>query len=103
MARAGRHVALAEMHWDQGLPGRPNASDIQKDQMHPTQAGWFMMGEIFMEAIRDVEAKGWLSAPVDNGVPADGDAERDEEARQKAQEAAQAGSGVPPPAKRRRA
>ncbi|KAK8016104.1 carbohydrate esterase family 3 protein [Apiospora rasikravindrae] len=75
LAREGRHIALAEMHLDQGLPGRPGLEDIQDDGMLPTRDGWRMMGEVFKTTIRLVEHKGWLRAPVDNGTPADGDTE----------------------------
>lgn len=75
LARDGRHIALADMHPDQGLPGRPGLQDIQTDGMHPTSEGWRMMGEVFKRTIREVEHKGWLKAPVDNGIPADGDME----------------------------
>lgn len=43
--------------------------------MHPTDDGYFMMGRLIMEKIREVEKKGWLHAPVDNGLLLDGDAE----------------------------
>ncbi|KAK6859867.1 carbohydrate esterase family 3 protein [Apiospora arundinis] len=76
LAREGRHIALADMHYDQGLPGRPGPEDIQADEMLPTRDGWRMMGEILKTTIREVEHKGWLKAPIDNGIPADGDTER---------------------------
>ncbi|KAK8122087.1 hypothetical protein PG984_010757 [Apiospora sp. TS-2023a] len=76
LARHGRHIALADMHPGQGLPGRPGLQDIQADAMHPTSAGWNMMGEVFKKTIREVEHKGWLKAPVANGIPADGDSEK---------------------------
>ncbi|KAG4217297.1 hypothetical protein PC116_g34222 [Phytophthora cactorum] len=37
------------------------------------------MGDIFIEKIIEVEKNGWLQAPVENGVPADGEAARDAE------------------------
>lgn len=76
LARGGRHIALADMHPGQGLPGRPGLEDIQADGMHPTSEGWRMMGEVFKKTIREVEHKGWLKAPIDNGIPADGDTEK---------------------------
>ncbi|KAK8061419.1 carbohydrate esterase family 3 protein [Apiospora phragmitis] len=76
LAREGRHIALAEMHRDQGLPGRPGLEVIQTDGMLPTSDGWRMMGEVLKQTIREVEHKGWLKAPVDNGIPADGDTEK---------------------------
>ncbi|KAK7914409.1 carbohydrate esterase family 3 protein [Apiospora marii] len=75
LARDGRHIALADMHPDQGLLGRPGLQDIQADGMHPTSEGWRMMGDVFKRAIREVEHKGWLKAPVDNGIPANGNME----------------------------
>ncbi|KAI1084900.1 carbohydrate esterase family 3 protein [Whalleya microplaca] len=84
LMREGKPIAMAEMHWDQGMPNRTLLEDIGPDGMHPTDLGYFKMGDIFMEKIREVEAKGFLQAPVQNDVPEDGDAERDaEEARLK--------------------
>lgn len=76
LVREGRHIALADMHWGQGLPGRPGLEDIQADEMLPTRDGWRMMSEVLKTTIREVEHKGWLQAPVGNDIPADGDAER---------------------------
>ncbi|KAI1161473.1 SGNH hydrolase-type esterase domain-containing protein [Nemania serpens] len=76
LIREGRPVVLAEMHRDQGLPDRVEPKHIGKDHMHPIDAGYFLMGDIFIESIQDVEEKGWLQAPVDNGIPYDGEAER---------------------------
>ncbi|KAI1776315.1 carbohydrate esterase family 3 protein [Hypoxylon cercidicola] len=79
LLREGKPVAMAEMHYDQGLPGRPRPEDIGKDSIHPTDEGYFMMGEIFMEKIREVEEKGFLKYPVKNGIADDGDASREVE------------------------
>ncbi|KAI0181737.1 carbohydrate esterase family 3 protein [Hypoxylon sp. FL1284] len=79
--REGKPVVMAEMHYDQGLPNRVERADIGPDDMHPTDKGYFKMGDIFMEKILEVEKNGWLQAPVENGVPYDGDAARDEEDR----------------------
>ena len=76
LARSGRHVALADMHCDQGLPGRPGLKDIQADEMLPTRDGWRMMGEVLKTTIREVEHKGWLQGPINNEIPADGNVER---------------------------
>ncbi|CAJ2507745.1 Uu.00g089310.m01.CDS01 [Anthostomella pinea] len=77
----GKRVALAEMHYDQGLPNRPLPADIGGDQIHPTDKGYFMMGVIFMEKIREVDALGYLKKPVDIGIPNDGNEGREEEDR----------------------
>ncbi|KAI1651666.1 carbohydrate esterase family 3 protein [Daldinia loculata] len=79
LIREGRPVALAEMHYDQELPRRPRPEDIGHDKIHPTSSGYFMMADIFMEKIREVEEKGFLKYPVDNGIPADGEASREVE------------------------
>ncbi|KAI2606623.1 carbohydrate esterase family 3 protein [Hypoxylon sp. NC1633] len=79
LIREGKHVTMAEMHFDQGLPNRVEREDIGPDDMHPTDIGYFKMGDIFMEKILEVEKNGWLQPPVENGVPADGDAARDAE------------------------
>ncbi|GAP88080.1 putative carbohydrate esterase family 3 protein [Rosellinia necatrix] len=76
LIREGKPVVLAEMHYDQGLPNRVEKKHIGKDNMHPIDAGYFLMGDIFIESIQDVEEKGWLRAPVNNGIPFDGEAER---------------------------
>jgi hypothetical protein len=74
--REGRPVVLAEMHHDQGLPNRVEKHHIGKDKMHPIDEGYFIMGDIFIEAIREVDEKGFLKPPVNNGIPFDGEAER---------------------------
>ncbi|KAI0130394.1 hypothetical protein BJ170DRAFT_620047 [Xylariales sp. AK1849] len=82
LRREGQKIVLAEQHYDQGLPGRVQRENMKSDDMHPTFEGWEMMGEIFKKSIREVDAEGWLQSPADNGIMADGDAERDaEEAR----------------------
>ncbi|KAK8018199.1 hypothetical protein PG991_007389 [Apiospora marii] len=97
LQREGLPVVLAEMHYDQGLPGRPRESDIGPDDIHPTDDGYLMMGDIFKEAIREADHKGFIKPAVDNGVPEDGNAERlAEEAAAAA--AAQAQTPAQPPA-----
>lgn len=76
LQREGLPVVLAEMHYDQGLPGRPRESDIGPDDIHPTDDGYLMMGDIFKEAIREADQKGFIKRAVENGVPDDGNAER---------------------------
>ncbi|KAI1805428.1 carbohydrate esterase family 3 protein [Daldinia bambusicola] len=79
LIREGKPVALAEMHYDQGLPRRPRPEDIGNDRIHPTNEGYFMMGDIFMEKIREVGKKGFIKYPVDNGIPDDGEISREVE------------------------
>ncbi|KAI1759057.1 carbohydrate esterase family 3 protein [Hypoxylon sp. FL1150] len=86
LIREGKPVTMAEMHYDQGLPNRVLQEDIGKDGMHPTDQGYFKMGDIFMEKIIEVAKNGWLRAPVENGVPYDGEAARDAEDAIKANE-----------------
>ncbi|KAI2624600.1 carbohydrate esterase family 3 protein [Hypomontagnella submonticulosa] len=86
LIREGKPVVMAEMHYDQGLPNRVERADIGPDDMHPTDKGYFKMGDIFIEKILEVEKNGWLQRPVDNGVPDDGDAARDMEDAIKAAE-----------------
>ncbi|KAH8660393.1 SGNH hydrolase-type esterase domain-containing protein [Xylariales sp. PMI_506] len=91
LEREGKPIAIAEMHYSQGLPNRPTRPDIGADQIHPTNEGYIMMGDIFIEKIREVDAKGFLQPPVENGIPEDGEAENiaiDE--RRKAEEAKKA-------------
>ncbi|KAI0439499.1 hypothetical protein F4803DRAFT_554030 [Xylaria telfairii] len=83
--REGKHVMLSEQHYDQGLPGRLTPEFISADQMHPTFEGWEMMAEIYKQDILEVDAHGWIEAPIKNGILDDGDMERDlEEAAAKA-------------------
>lgn len=79
LIREGKPVTLAEMHFDQGLPNRVEREDIGPDDMHPTDIGYFKMGDIFMEKIVEVDKNGWLQPPVENGIPDDGEAARDVE------------------------
>ncbi|KAI1169177.1 SGNH hydrolase-type esterase domain-containing protein [Nemania serpens] len=72
-------VILTEMHYDQGLPGRPKPEDIGPDRIHPTDEGYLMMGEIFLEGIRNVEWKGFLQRPANNSIPDNGDDGREVE------------------------
>ncbi|KAI6083407.1 carbohydrate esterase family 3 protein [Hypoxylon rubiginosum] len=111
LIREGKPVTMAEMHFDQGLPNRVLREDIWTDGMHPTDQGYFKMGDIFMEKIIEVEKNGWLQAPVENGVPYDGEAARDaedaikanEEQIAKGKEAEEAlNLGTKPPRRRRR-
>ncbi|KAK6855393.1 carbohydrate esterase family 3 protein [Apiospora arundinis] len=76
LQREGLPVVLAEMHYDQGFPNRPRESDIGPDDIHPTDDGYLMMGDIFKEAIRVADQKGFIKRAVENGIPEDGDAER---------------------------
>jgi lysophospholipase L1-like esterase len=71
--REEKRVALAEMHYNQGLPDRPMPEDIGADKIHPTNEGYIMMGEVFLQKIREVERKGYLQRPVHNEIPDDGD------------------------------
>ncbi|KAJ2966246.1 hypothetical protein NUW58_g10708 [Xylaria curta] len=76
LIREGKPVVMAEMHHDQGLPNRVEKKHIGKDNMHPIDAGYFLMGDIFIDSILDAEEQGWLRAPVNNGIAFDGEAER---------------------------
>ncbi|KAI1341980.1 carbohydrate esterase family 3 protein [Xylariaceae sp. FL0016] len=98
LIREEKPVALAEMHYDQGLPHRPGPEDIVGDRMHPTDDGYFMMGDVFMGSIREVEEKGFLQAPANNGIADDGELSREVEERIREQ----AQSENPVPEKRRK-
>ncbi|KAI1372929.1 carbohydrate esterase family 3 protein [Hypoxylon crocopeplum] len=73
---SGKSVVLAEMHPSEGVPGVPTADEIGPDGSHPTVAGYEKMGHIFVQAIQKAVDQGLLHEPVDNGTPADGEAER---------------------------
>ncbi|KAI0143829.1 SGNH hydrolase-type esterase domain-containing protein [Xylariaceae sp. FL1272] len=86
LIREGKPVTLVEMHYDQGLPNRVELKHIGKDDMHPIDEGYFIMGDLFIEAIQEVSAKGFLQPPVINGIANDGEAERHaEELKEKEQ------------------
>ncbi|KAI1391005.1 carbohydrate esterase family 3 protein [Hypoxylon trugodes] len=79
LIREKKPVTLAEMHYDQGLPYRPRPEDIGGDRIHPTDEGYIMMGDIFLEKIREAEEKGFLRHPANNGIPFDGEESREVE------------------------
>ncbi|KAI0400608.1 SGNH hydrolase-type esterase domain-containing protein [Xylaria palmicola] len=88
MVRDEKPVALAEMHYDQGLPDRPRPEDIGPDRIHPTDYGYHLMGNIFLTGIREVEAKDFLQRHTNNTIPDDGNDGREaEEALKKKAEA----------------
>ncbi|KAI0540122.1 SGNH hydrolase-type esterase domain-containing protein [Xylaria digitata] len=84
LVRENKTVALAEMHYDQGLPGRPRPEDIGADKIHPTDEGYIMMGNIFLEKIKEVEVKGFLQRAANNSIPDNGDDGREVEDELKA-------------------
>ncbi|KAI1474074.1 SGNH hydrolase-type esterase domain-containing protein [Daldinia eschscholtzii] len=73
----GKPVVLAEMHCCQRLHGRPQPVDLSPDGTHPVDKGYQKMAEIFWTTIVDADNKGFFRRPEDNGIPADGDAEKD--------------------------
>ncbi|KAI1352562.1 SGNH hydrolase-type esterase domain-containing protein [Xylaria sp. FL0043] len=85
LMRENKTVALAEMHYSEGLPNRPTEEDIGPDNIHPTDEGYMMMGNIFLEKIQEVEDKGFLQLPVNNSTPDNGDDGREVEDKIKAQ------------------
>ncbi|KAI1637549.1 SGNH hydrolase-type esterase domain-containing protein [Biscogniauxia mediterranea] len=79
LEREGRPVVMAEMHSEQGLADRPLPEDISPDGTHPYDAGYAMLADIFWKAILEADERGFFQPPEDNGVPLDGNAERQEE------------------------
>ncbi|CAJ2510450.1 Uu.00g051530.m01.CDS01 [Anthostomella pinea] len=79
LQREGRPVVMAEMHCEQGLPDRPQPHHISPDGTHPFDEGYGMMTEIFWKAILEADERGFFQEPEDNGVPLDGNAEREAE------------------------
>ncbi|KAI0179224.1 carbohydrate esterase family 3 protein [Hypoxylon sp. FL1284] len=69
-------VVLAEMHPSEGGTDVPTVNEIGPDGSHPTVQGYEMMASIFVRAIQSANSKGLLNDPVDNGIVADGEAER---------------------------
>ncbi|KAJ2992156.1 hypothetical protein NUW58_g2263 [Xylaria curta] len=94
LVRRSKRSSRAMLHYDQGLPGRITPEFVSSDKMHPTFEGWEMMAEIYKRDILDVDAKGWIVAPVKNGIMDDGDAERDLEDAGMAKEKVNAGNGT---------
>ncbi|KAI1099042.1 SGNH hydrolase-type esterase domain-containing protein [Jackrogersella minutella] len=74
---AGKPIVLAEMHYGQGLPGRPQPSDISPDGSHPFDPGYAMMAEIFWAAIAEADNKDFFQPPEINGIAEDGTAKKD--------------------------
>ncbi|TGJ81292.1 hypothetical protein E0Z10_g7479 [Xylaria hypoxylon] len=79
LVRENKTVGLAEMHYDQGLPGRPKPEDIGADRIHPTDEGYIMMGNAFLEVIRELEGKGFLQRAANNSILDNGDDGREVE------------------------
>ncbi|KAI0444613.1 SGNH hydrolase-type esterase domain-containing protein [Xylaria telfairii] len=79
LMRENKTVALSEMHYDQGLPNRPRPEDIGPDNIHPTDAGYIMMGDIFLQSIQEVEGKGFIQRAANNSIPDNGDDGREVE------------------------
>ncbi|KAI0452271.1 SGNH hydrolase-type esterase domain-containing protein [Xylaria acuta] len=79
LLRENKTVALSEMHYDQGLPNRPRPEDIGPDNIHPTDDGYIMMGDIFLESIQEVKGKGFLQRAANNSIPDNGDDGREVE------------------------
>ncbi|KAI0544829.1 SGNH hydrolase-type esterase domain-containing protein [Xylaria curta] len=73
LMRENKTVALSEMYYDQGLPDRPRPEDIGPDKIHPTDSGYIMMGNIFLESIQEVMGKGFLQRAGNNSLPDNGD------------------------------
>ncbi|KAI0865958.1 SGNH hydrolase-type esterase domain-containing protein [Xylaria cubensis] len=73
LMRENKTVALSEMYYDQGLPDRPRPEDIGPDKIHPTDSGYIMMGNIFLESIQEVMGKGFLQRAENNSLPDNGD------------------------------
>lgn len=74
MQAEGKPVVLAEMHYDQGLPNRPQPGDISPDGTHPFDLGYAMMADVFWNSVLEAESKGLFRSPEMNGIPDDGDA-----------------------------
>ncbi|KAJ2984587.1 hypothetical protein NUW58_g5983 [Xylaria curta] len=98
LMRENKTVALSEMHYSEGLPDRPKPEDIGPDKIHPTDDGYIMMGNIFLESIREVEEKRFLQQPANNSIPYDGTTGREVEEALK--QKAEAEHPIDPPRKR---
>ncbi|KAI1371375.1 carbohydrate esterase family 3 protein [Hypoxylon crocopeplum] len=81
LANEGKPVVLAEMHYGQGLPDRPQPTDISTDGTHPFDPGYAMMADIFWTSILDAASKGFIRPAQKNGIPDDGNVEKDNQAR----------------------
>ncbi|KAL8303139.1 hypothetical protein RB597_005242 [Gaeumannomyces tritici] len=51
----------------------PTTADLS-DTRHPNDAGYVKMANVFFGGIQQAAAQGFLTAPADNGTPADGNA-----------------------------
>lgn len=79
LQREGKPVVLAEMHYEQGVPDRPVPADISADGTHPFDRGYGLMAAVFFDAVVEADRRGFLRAPEENGVAADGVRERADE------------------------
>ncbi|KAI1774322.1 SGNH hydrolase-type esterase domain-containing protein [Hypoxylon cercidicola] len=70
----GKPVVLAEMHYDQGLLGRPQPSDISPDGTHPFDPGYAMMANVYWDSVFEADTRGLFRSPEENGIPENGDA-----------------------------
>ncbi|KAI1121706.1 hypothetical protein F5Y10DRAFT_271826 [Nemania abortiva] len=68
LQREGRSVVLAEMHYEQGLPGRPLPADIAADGASPSDHGYVLMADILLSAFVEADRRGLLNTPEDNTV-----------------------------------
>jgi lysophospholipase L1-like esterase len=73
----GRPVVLAEMVGPDGVQD----GNLAWDGMHPTTAGYEMMGRVLLDAVVEADARGYLRPAEDvPGILPDGDLERQDEA-----------------------
>jgi lysophospholipase L1-like esterase len=80
----GKSVVLAELHPSDGNENEvPQLSDIGPDGTHPLVSGYEKMGHILAQAVKTADSKNLVQIASDNGIPADGEAERSGSSRKK--------------------
>lgn len=67
MTAAGAKLVYVDMRGPDG----PTTADLA-DQRHPNDAGYQKVATVWFQGIQEAIAKGFVTAPADNGIPADG-------------------------------
>lgn len=67
LQQAGAKILLVEMRSPEG----PTTNDLA-DGRHPNDVGYQKMANVWFSGIQQAANRGLITAPVDNGIPADG-------------------------------
>lgn len=67
LEQAGAKILLVDMRSPEG----PTTNDLA-DGRHPNDVGYQKMASVWFSGIQQAASRGLITAPVDNGIPADG-------------------------------